>query len=112
MPLGSPWCASFASWCIGTVACAGALRLGAMFPETHYPRAGDLMFFATDDHGHGHCGIVFAADEDELICIEGNSENGIRFTRRKRGQVKVASTSDENVWDYPPLVEVSKAGTR
>src|SRR5688572_14114768 len=61
---GYPWCAAFASWCVEEgrfsrvdddavmpVACAGALRLGRMFPETLAPQPGDLMFLATDDKG-------------------------------------------------------------
>jgi hypothetical protein len=72
VPPGLPWCAAFASWCVAEVpselhlpprvcACAGALRLGRMFPETRNPQLGDLMWFATDGKGAGHIGIVVAA---------------------------------------------------
>lgn len=129
----SAWCAAFASWCVEerdealafaqgrsvVVACAGALRLGRMFLATRAPQPGDLMFFATDDEGHGHVGIVVAGDADTVLCIEGNSANMVRFVRRLRSEVLFASTRDEvlalpplEAYTAAPLVRVSKAGTR
>ena len=125
------WCAAFASWCVEDqpanggpvqVACAGALRLGRAFPATRNPQPGDLMFFATDDQGHGHVGIVIALlGLDEVLCVEGNSENRVRIVRRLRSEVLFARTRGED-WSGPmldlgpperwPLVRVSKSGTR
>lgn len=122
---GLPWCAAFASWCVetrehgGRVACAGALRLGAMFPETRNPQLGDLCWFATDGKGAGHVGIVAAAvGLDEVICIEGNSGDRVRYVRRLRSQVKFSSTRNE-LAPLPegtplgaPFLAVSYDGTR
>jgi hypothetical protein len=132
VPPGLPWCAAFASWCVAEVpselhlpprvcACAGALRLGRMFPETRNPQLGDLMWFATDGKGAGHIGIVVAAiGLDDVVCIEGNSGDRIRYVRRLRSQVKFSSTRPEPC-PLPaasaeeaaaPLLPVSYEGTR
>jgi surface antigen len=100
--------------------CAGALRLGRKFKRTKTPQVGDLMFFATDNEGAGHIGIVVARIDDDLVlCIEGNSANSIRYVVRYASEVKFASVSDEilplpdveldEAW---PIVHVSKKGTR
>jgi hypothetical protein len=125
VPLGLPWCAAFASWCIDLKPPrSGALSLGRRFPETRNPQPGDLMWFATDDRGAGHIGIVVAGvGLDEVLCIEGNSANCIRYVRRLRSQVRFSSTSAE-VLPLPaltmstpaevaaPLVQVTREGTR
>jgi hypothetical protein len=127
---GYAWCAAFASWCVEEreerklggslpVAQAGALNLGCLFPETREPQPGDLMYFATDDKGAGHVGVVVAGDvEDErVLCIEGNSANQVRYVYRLRSEVKFARTRTE-VLALPeetraaPLLHVEKAGTR
>jgi hypothetical protein len=122
---GLPWCAAFASWCIDTPKpTAGALALGRAHSETRNPMPGDLMWFATDDKGAGHIGIVVAGvGLDEVLCIEGNSADGVRYVRRLRSEVKFSSTSAE-VLPLPaltmstpaevaaPLVLVSREGTR
>ncbi len=131
--VGAPaaWCAAFASWCvfdrpspphsgrIVEIVQPGALKLGRMFDATRAPQPGDLMFFATDGEGHGHIGIVVAGDAETVLCIEGNSDNGIRFVRRLRSEVLFASTRDEvlalpplEAYPTAPLVRVSQAGTR
>jgi hypothetical protein len=133
---GLAWCAAFASWCVVKrvvqthevaanraptlfVACAGAIKLGRMFPATRNPQPGDLMWFATDDKGAGHVGVVVAGvGLDEVLCVEGNSADGVRYVRRLRSEVAFSSTRSE-VLPLPdgsavpaPLVRVSKAGTR
>lgn len=123
----APWCAAFASWCIeelkdGTgIACAGAQALGRMFPETFEPQPGDLMWFSTGGV-HGHCGIVVAVGDEEVLCVEGNSANCVRYVRRLRYEVRFSSTRPgepspivEAYDSWPagaPLVRVSKSGTR
>jgi hypothetical protein len=92
-----------------------------MFPETRNPQLGDLMWFATDSKGAGHIGIVVAAiGLDEVVCVEGNSDNCIRYVRRLRSEVRFSSTRSECM-PLPaasadearaPLVHVSYEGTR
>jgi hypothetical protein len=96
-PLGSPWCAAFASWCIsaGTdvVAVAGAINLGKRFPATENPIPGDMFWYPTDREGHGHCGIVIGATLSEVMCIEGNQRNAVRCTRRSRDSLHFSRTA-------------------
>lgn len=124
------WCAAFASACVEDretdageiviVACAGALRLGRMFEPTRTPQPGDLMFFPTDGKGAGHVGIVVAGDDLHVLCIEGNSDNRVRFVLRLRSEVFFANVRPDEELELPPLsrypkaplVRVSKAGTR
>lgn len=119
----SAWCAAFASWCLeDDKPSAGALNLARNYLETREPQPGDLMFFATDDQGHGHIGIVVGVAPAEALCIEGNSANMVRLVRRLRREVRFASTrpgelaGPETVllepWPTAPLVRVSKEGTR
>ncbi len=116
----APWCAAFASWCLGDRAMAGALKLGRSFPATLSPQPGDLMHFATGK-GAGHIGIVVAVSELEVLCIEGNSQNRIRLVRRLRSEVLFSRTRDEDAgpetillepWPAAPLVRVAREGTR
>lgn len=126
-----PWCAAFASWCISDrlsadggrtqVKTAGALALGALFQQTREPRPGDLMFFPTGG-GKGHCGIVEHVSPDQVLCIEGNSENRVRRVRRARAEVSFAITRGVDGgatyhigakdWPPAPLVHVTGEGTR
>lgn len=126
----SAWCAAFASWCVEEreqnggdelvdVKSASVLRLAALFPETSEPQPGDLMWFPTDDQGHGHVGIVVGVSDDEVLCIEGNSANRVRYVRRLRSEVRFASTRPLERWagaverrPTAPLVHVSFEGTR
>jgi hypothetical protein len=85
---GDPWCASFLSHCLRTVRIAGALNLGAHFPETRIPLAGDIFTYPTGPdprQGHGHCGLVTGVAALELMTIEGNCANAVRCVRRERG---------------------------
>jgi hypothetical protein len=116
----APWCAAFASWCLGDRALAGALKLGRSFPATLSPQPGDLMYFATGG-GAGHVGIVVAVAPSEVLCMEGNSANRVRLVRRLRSEVLFSRTRDEDAgpetillepWPEAPLVRVSRADTR
>lgn len=113
---GHPWCAAFASWCVGLEpGIAGALRLGRHFPLCVTPIPGDLMFFPTDAKGSGHVGVIEDVGVHQLLCIEGNSENGIRRTRRFASEVRCARVreADDSIeWANAPLVRVQKAGTQ
>jgi hypothetical protein len=132
---GYAWCAAFASWCVedrlesfgtpGTglsrrespVKQAGALKLGRMFPATRDPQPGDIMYFATNDKGAGHVGVVVGGDEDRVLCVEGNSANSVRYVYRTRAEVLFARTRDEALAlplesRAAPLVHVTKDGTR
>jgi hypothetical protein len=116
----APWCAAFASWCLGDRAMAGALKLGRSFPTTLRPQPGDLMYFATGG-GAGHIGIVVAVSDTEVLCIEGNRNNAVRLVRRLRSEVLFARTRAEDAgpettllepWPEAPLARVEREGTR
>ncbi len=95
-----------------------------MFPETRQPQPGDLMWYATDAKGAGHVGIVAGVDPEgvEVLCIEGNSDNRVRYVRRLCAQVRFSRTraefwtgdavGDRVLWARARLVVVSYAGTR
>lgn len=130
------WCAAFASWCLEhrdllmddpaedarEIARAGAVKLGQCFPATDNPQPGDLMWFPTDDRGHGHIGIVVDVLPTLVLCIEGNSANRVRYVIRQRSEVQFARTRDEawtasdvatlKQWDSAPLLHPSYEGTR
>lgn len=91
---GLPWCAAFASWCLDTVAIAGALALGSHFPPAAEPWPGDVMFFATGG-GKGHCGIVLGVSDHEVMTVEGNCQDAVRCVRRARDLVRFASTGPD-----------------
>jgi hypothetical protein len=85
------WCAAFASMCLRAaglkVACAGACNLGRMWPAVpagEDPMLGDLLWYPTDEQGHGHVGIVIAVGPVFVVTIEGNQRNGVRMVRRLR----------------------------
>jgi hypothetical protein len=117
-PLGSPWCAAFASWCLSVhgmplVREAGAQALGRGFPATACPEPGDVMWFPTGAVT-GHCGIVIGVGPIDVATIEGNQDNAVRVVRRARNQVRFASVIDGSV-AVPPglaLVMVQHEGTR
>lgn len=100
---GQPWCAAFASWCIDTVAIAGALALGEHFRDTRDPYPGDVMFFATGG-GKGHCGIVVGLSAHEVMTIEGNCRDAVRLVRRARDLVRFASTGEDRDGKCPESV--------
>jgi uncharacterized protein (TIGR02594 family) len=93
---GQPWCAAFASWCLDTVAIAGALALGDHFLRTASPLPGDVMCFPTGG-GKGHCGIVLGVSAHEVMTIEGNCSDAVRVVRRARDLVRFASTGDDEM---------------
>lgn len=105
---GEPWCAAFASFCLASgLACkvgiGGAQHLGGNFPATAAPLAGDLFWFKTSSNGHGHCGIVTGVSPEEVMTIEGNSDDGVRCLRRRRSNVNFSRTV-EDVAGEPPAV--------
>ena len=116
---GQPWCAAFASWCLDTVAIAGALALGARF--FHHPglepMPGDVMFFPTGG-GKGHCGLVLGVSPHEVMTIEGNCQDAVRCVRRARDLVRFASTGLDTDGTCPasvvsvPFMATSTEGTR
>lgn len=117
---GQPWCAAFASWCLDTVAIAGALALGGHFPplpSSDLPRPGDVMFFGTGG-GKGHCGIVIGVSAHEVMTIEGNCQDAVRCVRRARDLVRFARTGNDlegtppaSIVNVPFLATVAE-GTR
>lgn len=115
-PLGSPWCAAFASWVVGDDQ-AGVVALAQSYPCSSIPMPGDLMWFRTGSW-QGHCGIIIGASDSELMCIEGNQANAVRITRRARADVHVARTYEQITGRCPgvsqtvPLVRVDRSDTR
>jgi len=100
---GVPWCAAFASHCLGTVRIGGAQALGRHFPATLSPYPGDILWFPTDAI-HGHCGIVTGLTLSEVMSIEGNCLNAVRCVRRQRDKVRFARVLDETVGVCPGVV--------
>lgn len=119
-PLGSAWCAAYASWCLsaalGEVAIAGAQELGKHYPPTFNPLPGDLMWFATGSW-QGHIGIYIGGNLIEAGCVEGNSANMVRLTRRLRRDVCFSCILPDDDTSVPlplglPIVSVASSGTR
>lgn len=119
-PLGSPWCAAFASWCISvpglpSVREAGAQALGRALRPSALILPGDVMFFATGSW-QGHCGIIVGSGPGEVAVVEGNSMNMVRLVRRRMADVRcVTPLPVEELADIPPglpLVPVQREGTR
>ncbi len=116
---GQPWCAAFASWCLDTVAIAGALALGGHFDVGAglLPMPGDVMYFATGA-GKGHCGIVLGMSFHEVMTIEGNCADSVRVVRRARDLVRFGSTGMDTQGTRPqplasaPFMATSVEGTR
>ena len=124
--LGSPYCASFASWCLSVDGMpelreAGAQTLGSGFPGALTIQAGDLMWFPTGP-ATGHCGIVIGSGigdggYTEVACVEGNQNNAVRLVRRRvASPVRIARVvpAPEHP-GLPPglaLVPAGLAGTR
>ena len=114
---GLPWCAAFASWCLDTVAIAGALALAAHFQAVGSPLPGDVMWFPTGG-GKGHCGIVVGLGLHEVMTIEGNCQDAVRCVRRASDLVRFASTGEDYQGTCPatlaciPFFATSLLGTR
>lgn len=112
---GDPWCAAYASHCLGSVHFASAQALGRHFPATSSPSAGDVMWFPTDEQGHGHCGIVIGVGATEVMTIEGNCDNAVRCVRRDRARVRFAQVLGDSTGTCPgivPSVPPAPGGTR
>ncbi|MFA6628045.1 MAG: CHAP domain-containing protein, partial [Bacilli bacterium] len=85
------WCAIFVSWCsnqagigIDIIPKYSSVSYGMIwfqqhelfqFKENYIPKAGDIIFFASD--GASHTGIVVTCDETRVYTIEGNTGNGV-----------------------------------
>lgn len=119
-PLGSPWCAAFASWCISvpglaSVREAGAQALGRALRPTQLILPGDVMWFATSAV-YGHCGIIVGTGPGELAVVEGNHQNRVALVRRRMADVRcVTPLPVEELADIPPglpLVPAQREGTR
>lgn len=86
-PLGSPWCASFASMCIrsGRIDCreASVHRLAALFPEVDAPLPADLCILRRPS-GTGHVDIVTGVGAEVVSVVGGNVGNGVRAGLRRR----------------------------
>ena len=114
---GLPWCAAFASWCLETVAIAGAQAIGRHFPAVDSPLPGDLMWFSTAA-STGHCGIVLGLGPHEVMTVEGNCADAVRVVRRARDRVRFSSTGQDIQGTCPgalpvvPFFGTSLEGTR
>lgn len=100
---GDPWCAAFASHCLGSVRIGGAQALGRHFPATTSPYPGDVLWFPTDAV-HGHCGIVVGLSASEVMSIEGNCQNMVRCVRRERARCRFSRTFEETDGACPGVV--------
>lgn len=120
LPLGSPWCASFASWCLSVEGApeireGSALALGRLLRSVSLIQPADVMWFPTGT-STGHCGIVIGLGPGEVACVEGNHQNGVRLTRRATGGVRFGTSLPVQVWPgIPPRLELAPVtfeGTR
>lgn len=120
---GDPWCAAFASHCLGTVRIASAQALGRHFPATLDPWPGDVLWYPTDatGHGHGHVEIVTGKSATETMSIGGNVANAVRCVRRPRGApmpfgriqyARVAVDTNGTCPGIVPTVPEAPGGTR
>lgn len=119
-PLGSAWCAAFASWCISVpglpeIRQAGAQALGRMLRSSVLVTPGDVMWFPTGEW-QGHCGIVVGIAPGEVATVEGNQRNAVRLVRRHMSEVRFATPlPPEEQAGVPPgldLIRVQLEGTR
>lgn len=111
---GDPWCAAYASHCLG-VHIGNAILLGKHFPATTQPCAGDVMWFPHEGGVHGHCGIVTGAGATEVMTIEGNSDNAVRSVLRPRAGLFFARTVEDTTGTSPgivPSLPPAPGGTR
>jgi hypothetical protein len=105
---GDPWCAAFASWCLGRgvpvpVRIAGAQALGKRFPATSNPVTGDLFWFPTQGE-HGHVGLVLGVSPTEIMTIEGNCGNAVRCVRRDRADLRFSRTVPDTTGTCPGVL--------
>jgi hypothetical protein len=107
--LPAAYCAAAGScWlAVPGVRLAGAVRLGQAFPATDEPAFADGAWYPTGG-GFGHWELVIGADEDFVMTIGANVQNGIRCVRRARVGLNF-SRSPFPVGDGCPPVIYSKA---
>lgn len=118
-PLGSPWCASFASWCISVpglqeVKIASAIELGQSLRVPSFVTPGDVMWFRTGP-GTGHCGIIIGVGPGEVATIEGNHGDQVAMVRRSLGEIQFCTNLSSERPGIPPglpMVPAKYAGTR
>lgn len=120
-PLGSPYCASFSSWCMSIdglpeVREASALELGRSMRNTTLVLPGDFAWFQTGPSA-AHIWPIIGLGPGEVGGVEANHNNMIGLTRRATtGTVRIVTPLPVQV--YPavpiglPLVPVGIAGTR
>lgn len=122
---GDPWCASFASDCLGGYRSASAVTLGKHYPVVAFELAlpADLLWFPTDEHGHGHVEMVLGTDRARRLAmtVGGNVANGVRLSLRPADRVNFSRTVNDSRGTCPgilfghadvPLRVPSYAGTR
>lgn len=100
---GDPWCAAFASHCLGFARIAGAQALGKHLAATTQPMPGDVMWYPTGEW-QGHCGIVLGVSADEVMTIEGNLRHGCRVARRPRPGLRFGQTVQDTSGTCPGVV--------
>jgi hypothetical protein len=100
IPLGSPWCAAFATgmWHYSpknpftkSIGSAYGVRdwgkkNNRVVPNTGKAEPGDI-FVILRDNAHGHVGIVAADLGDKVATIEGNSGNSVKKLFRKKADL-------------------------
>lgn len=119
-PLGSPWCAAFASWCISVPGLperceASAQTLGRSLRSSTLILPGDLAWFATGEWT-GHVGVIVGLGAGELATVEGNQRDAVRLVRRSLLDVRIATPLPvEEFPCIPPgleLLRTQREGTR
>jgi peptidoglycan hydrolase-like protein with peptidoglycan-binding domain len=100
IPLGSPWCAAFATgmwhYCeqnpfeksIGSAVGVQSWgkKKGCIVPNTGTALPGDIFVIVRGD-GHGHVGLVVADLGDKVCTVEGNSGNAVKKLFRKKADL-------------------------
>ena len=107
------WCAIFVSWCanqagigIDVVPKYSSVSGGMIWfdeqglfqhKENYTPKAGDIIFFASD--GASHTGIVVTCDGLKVYTIEGNTSNGVHQRSYDLSYSQITGYGTPN---YPP----------
>lgn len=123
----SPYCAAFASAGLKRAGLpfkksASALALGRSLHQLmHYEvLPADVLYYPTDDKGHGHIEIVIAnritgLPKAQVGSVGGNRDNGVRAQRRSIEGLSFASLEPSVMFvDLPSTIELVtlKTGTR
>lgn len=87
VPMGSPWCAAFASACVSAggvnLHTASVAALVRTLTRTLTPRPGDLgCWLNADGTGHVWVWTCFDAMQTEGYTVEGNTDSGVRVWTR------------------------------